>query len=183
MVQIKNPFGSLQTNPKADAWWVPPFFFWKSVFVKHPSADACFCYFLPNGGRWRQPRSSCVPPPTYHPQRPESHEESPWFVALNRRKKWLIHYSCPLLFTCPEQCVSRYEWKKTEVGETFLFSNFLLELVSSKLGLLASLLAFTRNAFWRARYRVGMVWLGPGWFYKPAHAHIFFFIETSNLLV
>jgi len=35
----------------------------------------------------RQPRSSCVPPPTYHPQRPESHEESPWFVALNRRKK------------------------------------------------------------------------------------------------
>ena len=41
--------------------------------------------------------------------RPESHKESPWFVALNRRKKWLIHYSCPLLFTCPEQCVSRYE--------------------------------------------------------------------------
>ena len=28
-------------------------------------------------GSWRQPRSSCVPPPTYHPQRPESHEESP----------------------------------------------------------------------------------------------------------
>ena len=69
-----------------------------------------FCYFLPNRGSWRQPRSSCVPPPTYHPQRPESHEESPWFVALNRRKKWLIHYSCPpLLFTCSEQCVSRYE--------------------------------------------------------------------------
>ena len=36
MVQIKNPFGSLQTNPKADAWWVPPFFLKKSVFVKHP---------------------------------------------------------------------------------------------------------------------------------------------------
>ena len=36
-----------------------------------------FCYFLPNRGSWRQPRSSCVPPPTYHPQRPESHEESP----------------------------------------------------------------------------------------------------------
>ena len=39
----------------------------------------------------------------------KSHKESPCFVALNRRKKWLIHYSCPLLFTCPEQCVSRYE--------------------------------------------------------------------------
>ena len=36
-----------------------------------------FCYFVPNRGSWRQPRSSCVPPPTYHPQRPESHEESP----------------------------------------------------------------------------------------------------------
>ena len=36
-----------------------------------------FCYFLPNRGSWRQPSSSCVPPPTYHPQRPESHEESP----------------------------------------------------------------------------------------------------------
>ena len=40
-------------------------------------ADVFFCYFLPNRGSWRQPRSSCVPPPTYHPQRPESHEESP----------------------------------------------------------------------------------------------------------
>ena len=27
LVEIKNPFGSFQTNPKADAWWVPPFFF------------------------------------------------------------------------------------------------------------------------------------------------------------
>ena len=40
-------------------------------------ADACFCYFLPNRGSWRQPRSSCVPPPTYHHQRPKSHEQSP----------------------------------------------------------------------------------------------------------
>ena len=40
-------------------------------------ADVFVCYFLPHRGSWRQPRSSCVPPPTYHPQRPESHEESP----------------------------------------------------------------------------------------------------------
>ena len=33
MVQIKNPFGSLQTNPKTDAWWVPTFFFCKKVFL------------------------------------------------------------------------------------------------------------------------------------------------------
>ena len=38
LVKIKNPFGSFQTNPKADAGWVPPFFFEKVVFVKHPSA-------------------------------------------------------------------------------------------------------------------------------------------------
>ena len=25
-VEIKNPFGSLQTNPQADAWWVGPLF-------------------------------------------------------------------------------------------------------------------------------------------------------------
>ena len=31
----------------------------------------------PSRGSCKQPRSSCVPPPTYHPQRPESHEESP----------------------------------------------------------------------------------------------------------
>ena len=36
-------------------------------------ADACFC----QAANRRQPRLSCVPPPTYHPQRPESHEESP----------------------------------------------------------------------------------------------------------
>ena len=36
MVQIKNPLGSLQTNPKADAWWVPPFFFEKSCFCETP---------------------------------------------------------------------------------------------------------------------------------------------------
>ena len=31
-VEIKNPFGSLQTNPEADAWWVRIFFvFEKSV--------------------------------------------------------------------------------------------------------------------------------------------------------
>ena len=36
MVQIKNPFGSLQTNPKADAWLVPPFFFLKKCFCETP---------------------------------------------------------------------------------------------------------------------------------------------------
>ena len=41
LVEIKNHFGSFQTNPKADAWWVPPFFFFeKVVFVKHPSEHA-----------------------------------------------------------------------------------------------------------------------------------------------
>ena len=33
LVEIKNPFGSFQTNPKADAWWVPPFFFLKKLFL------------------------------------------------------------------------------------------------------------------------------------------------------
>ena len=33
--------------------------------------------FLPSRGSCKQPRSSCVPPPTYHHQRPESHKQSP----------------------------------------------------------------------------------------------------------
>ena len=33
LVEIKNPFGSFQTNPKADAWWVPPIFFLKKLFL------------------------------------------------------------------------------------------------------------------------------------------------------
>ena len=38
LVEIKNPFESVQTNPKADAWWVPLFiFFEKSVFLEHPN--------------------------------------------------------------------------------------------------------------------------------------------------
>ena len=32
LVEIKNPFGSVQTNPQADAWWVPLFIFLKKVF-------------------------------------------------------------------------------------------------------------------------------------------------------
>ena len=32
-VEIKNPFGSLQTNPSADAWWVQFFGFEKGVFI------------------------------------------------------------------------------------------------------------------------------------------------------
>ena len=31
----------------------------------------------PSRGSCKQPRSSCVPPPTYHHQRPESHKQSP----------------------------------------------------------------------------------------------------------
>ena len=31
----------------------------------------------PSRGSCKQPRSSCVPAPTYHHQRPESHEHSP----------------------------------------------------------------------------------------------------------
>ena len=34
LVETKNPFGSFQTNPKADAWWVPPFFFLKKWFFE-----------------------------------------------------------------------------------------------------------------------------------------------------
>ena len=97
-------------------------------------ADVFFCYFLPNRGSWRQPRSSCVPPPTYHPQRPESHEESPsysWYKNAYFRsflktdspigcivtlhwlhdswdskppRKWLSLYFCALLYTYPEWC-------------------------------------------------------------------------------
>ena len=32
LVKIKNPFGSVQTNPQADAWWVPLFIFFEKVF-------------------------------------------------------------------------------------------------------------------------------------------------------
>ena len=38
IVEIKNPFGFLQTNPQADAWWVGLYWFLKKVFlVVHPS--------------------------------------------------------------------------------------------------------------------------------------------------
>ena len=35
-VGIKNSFGSLQTNSKADDWWVPPFLFLKKCFLETP---------------------------------------------------------------------------------------------------------------------------------------------------
>ena len=35
-VDIKNPFGSVQTNPKGDAWWVPLFIFSKKCFSGTP---------------------------------------------------------------------------------------------------------------------------------------------------
>ena len=46
LVQIKNPFGSFLYNPQAYAWWVLPFFQWKSWILKHPiehSADSPQC--------------------------------------------------------------------------------------------------------------------------------------------
>ena len=36
MVEIKNPFGSVQTNPQANAWWVPLFIFLKKCFSETP---------------------------------------------------------------------------------------------------------------------------------------------------
>ena len=36
LVKIKNPFGSVQTNPQADAWWVPLFIFLKKCFSGTP---------------------------------------------------------------------------------------------------------------------------------------------------
>ena len=48
MVQIKNPFGFLQTNPKADAWWVPPFFLLKKCFCETMTSDNWY-YFQPAG--------------------------------------------------------------------------------------------------------------------------------------
>ena len=35
-VEIKNPFGSFQSNLMADAWWVPPICFWKKCFSETP---------------------------------------------------------------------------------------------------------------------------------------------------
>ena len=32
IVEIKNHFGFLQTNPQADDWGVPPLFFFEKVF-------------------------------------------------------------------------------------------------------------------------------------------------------
>ena len=40
LVEIKNPFGSVQTNPQADAWWVPLFILLKRVFFKNPNEQA-----------------------------------------------------------------------------------------------------------------------------------------------
>ena len=34
LVKIKNPFGSVQTNPQADAWWVPLLIFLKKCFFE-----------------------------------------------------------------------------------------------------------------------------------------------------
>ena len=36
LIEIKNPFGSVQTNPQADAWWVPLFIFLKKCFFETP---------------------------------------------------------------------------------------------------------------------------------------------------
>ena len=48
LVKIKNHFGSLQTNPQADDWWVPPFFCWKKVFCETPLPAAhSRCYLQP----------------------------------------------------------------------------------------------------------------------------------------
>ena len=39
LVEIKNPFGSVQTNPQADAWWVPLLFLKEVFFFKHPNVQ------------------------------------------------------------------------------------------------------------------------------------------------
>jgi len=36
LVKIKNPFGSVQNNPQADAWWVSLFIFLKKCFFGTP---------------------------------------------------------------------------------------------------------------------------------------------------
>ena len=36
LVEIKNPFGSVQTNLQADAWWVPLFILLKKCFFETP---------------------------------------------------------------------------------------------------------------------------------------------------
>ena len=36
LVEIKNTFGSVLTNPQADAWWVPLFIFLKKCFFETP---------------------------------------------------------------------------------------------------------------------------------------------------
>ena len=43
MVKIKSPFGSLQTNPKADAWWAVIIFFLKKCFFGTPVPSARVC--------------------------------------------------------------------------------------------------------------------------------------------
>ena len=40
-VEIKNPFGSLQSNLMADAWWVPPICFWKRCVSETPYCALC----------------------------------------------------------------------------------------------------------------------------------------------
>ena len=46
LVKIKNPFGSVQTNPQADAWWVPLFIFLKKCFSGTP-----YCVFCRNNAK------------------------------------------------------------------------------------------------------------------------------------
>ena len=38
----KKTFGPVQTNPQADAWWVPLFIFLRKCFLKHPSVNNHF---------------------------------------------------------------------------------------------------------------------------------------------
>ena len=42
MVEIKNPFGSLQTNPQANAWWVALIFILKKCFFGTPYSASSF---------------------------------------------------------------------------------------------------------------------------------------------
>ena len=39
--EIKNPFGSVHTNPEADAWWVPLFFYYEKVYFWNQGCTNC----------------------------------------------------------------------------------------------------------------------------------------------
>ena len=97
-VKISEVNPSIKHNPRGSnaskiLLWIP--------LIK---ISGCGCLFLPSRGSWRQPRSSCEPPPTYHPQRPESHEQSPSYSSYKN-----VYFRSFLRTVSPKGCMVAFD--------------------------------------------------------------------------